>query len=68
MFRIKFCREIILKLLFAEDVTDSESLNSDAMLEIGKPFYKELTEAETNFVKKTIDTFEDNKNEIDSKT
>lgn len=67
MFRIKFCREIILKLLFAEDVINSEILNSDAMLETGKPFYKELTDAEADFVKTTINTFENNKNEIDSK-
>ncbi len=65
MFRIKFCREIILKLLFAEDVIGSESLESDYMLETGKPFYKELTEAEAKFVKETIDTLQNNKEKID---
>ncbi len=65
MFRIKFCREIILKLLFAEDVMGSEKLESDYMLETGKPFYKELTEAESKFVKETIDTLQNNKEKID---
>lgn len=66
MFRIKFCREIILKLLFAEDVMGSESLESDYMLDTGKPFYKELTKAETKFVKETIDTLQNNKETIDT--
>ena len=66
MFRIKFCREIILKLLFQEDVMDSDTLNSNYMLETGKPFYKELTEVEQKFVKTIIDTLENNKEIIDN--
>ncbi len=66
MFRIKFCREIILKLLFQEDIMDSDTLNSNYMLETGKPFYKELTEAEQKFVKTIIDTLENNKEIIDN--
>jgi len=43
----------------------SEKLESDYMLETGKPFYKELTEAESKFVKETIDTLQNNKEKID---
>lgn len=65
MFRIKFCREIVLKLLFQEDIMATESLNSEEMLKTGKPFYKELTEEESEYVKRTINTFENNKEKID---
>ena len=65
MFRIKFCREITLKLLFTEDVLGSESLDSEYMMKKGKPFFKGLTEAEAAFIKETIDTLQNNKDKID---
>jgi len=67
MFRIKFCREIILKLLFQADVMGQEVLDSSQMLEDGKSFYKGLTEVEADFIKTTIETFEKHKDEIDKK-
>lgn len=65
MFRIKFCREIVLKLLFQADVMRQEVLDSSQMLEDGKSFYKGLTEVEVDFIKATIETFEKHKDEID---
>jgi len=67
MFRIKFCREIVLKLLFQADIMGIDNCDSALMLEEGKPFFKGLTDDEANFVKRILDTFWDNKLEIDNK-
>mgnify|MGYP001555486633 CR=1 FL=1 len=65
MFRIKFCREILLKLLYQSDIMGTPELDSQMMLVEGKPFYKELTEAESEFIRTTIDTIRQNREKID---
>ncbi|MCI0471144.1 MAG: transcription antitermination factor NusB [Candidatus Aminicenantes bacterium] len=54
MFRVKYCREIILKLLYQIDVLGLHGEKVEDLLENNKNFFKDLTEIDIEFIVKII--------------
>ncbi len=54
MFRIKFTREIILKILFQLDLLNVENAEVDAVLENNFTFFKTVNSDEKEFITKVV--------------
>ena len=65
MFRIKFSREIILKLLYQIDILDQGTENLEAILQESTNFTKGLNDAEKQFVMKILEKVLTEKTKID---
>ena len=65
MFRIKYSREITLKLLYQIDLMELFEVESEKILELNSFFFKGLNDIEKDFILKIIDTLKSRKNEID---
>lgn len=65
MFRIKYSREIILKLLYQIDMMDMFDENTEKILENNSNFFKGINDIEKNFILKLLDIVLKNQKEID---
>ncbi len=65
MFRIKYSREAILKLLYQLDVLDLGGIGADELLERNLCFFKGLNTRERNFILKILDKVLTEKETID---
>ena len=65
MFRIKFCREITLKLLYQIDVLKLEATEVEKTAEINSIFLKGLREEEIDFIMKIINQVVTDRQAID---
>lgn len=54
MFRVKYCREIVLKLLYQVDVLGLHEEKVEELLEKNKNFFKDLTEKDIEFIVKIM--------------
>jgi N utilization substance protein B len=67
MFRVKYCREIILKLLYQVDVLGLNEEKVEELLERNKNFFKDLTEKDIEFIVKMMDHLQTGKESIDKR-
>lgn len=65
MFRIKYCRETILKLLYLEDALKTEEHNASALLTENIIFFKNLRPVEVEFITKVVEKVTSEKEHID---
>ncbi|MCK4837124.1 MAG: transcription antitermination factor NusB [Candidatus Aminicenantes bacterium] len=65
MFRIKYSREVILKLLYQIDVLELEGTVCETILEDNLIFFKGLNHDEKEFIKKIIQKVLSEKKQID---
>ncbi len=54
MFRIKYSREAVLKLLYLADVMETIDLSAQQLLENNGCFFNDLNDIETNFITKML--------------
>lgn len=66
MFRIKYCRETILKLLYLEDALKLENLDAPLLLTENIVFFKNLKPVETDFIIKMLEKVNHEKEHIDT--
>ena len=66
MFRVKYSREIILKLLYQIDVLGIEVSDSRAFLENNGNFFRGLNEREREFIVQILDSVIREKSDIDA--
>jgi N utilization substance protein B len=50
MFRVKYSREVILKLLYQIDVLKNFEIDPDSLLKINEHFFKDLNQIEVEFI------------------
>jgi N utilization substance protein B len=65
MFRVKYCRETTLKLLYLIDVLGLSGENPADILEKNKNFFKDLNSEEEEFIAGIIKKIEEEKEKID---
>lgn len=65
MFRIKFTREIILKILFQLDLLQVEKEDIESVLENNFTFFKTVNSEEKEFITKLVNRVVSDKDEID---
>lgn len=65
MFRIKFSREIVLKLLYQMDVSGLSGVAPEAILQSNLNFFKGINKVEQNFVLKIIAKVQEEQETID---
>lgn len=65
MFRIKYSREIILKILYEADVLNLEDIDAQALFDMNSDFFKGLNDTEKEFIYKVIQKILDEKSSID---
>lgn len=66
MFRIKYSREIALKLLYQIDILDLREFDVEAIIQNNLTFFKGINDFEKEFVVKIIKKFQQEKEKIDS--
>ena len=66
MFRIKYSREVALKLLYLIDVDQGDSADPRELLRENEAFFKGLNEVETEFILKILDRILASREEIDA--
>ncbi len=65
MFRIKYSREAVLKILYHVDVLGYKNLNAEEILDLDKDFFKGLNSKERNFILKVAQKVIDEREGID---
>ncbi len=67
MFRIRYCREIVLKLLFQVDILklDNQEVTAEQLLKNNRVFFNIITRMEKNFILKITQKVLDEKDLID---
>ncbi len=66
MFRIKYCREVALKMLYQLDVLHADEENRQRILQDNLAFFKGLNDRERKFVTDVVDKVHDEKEKIDN--
>lgn len=66
MFRVKYSRETILKLLYQIDVLGLNGKKVEDVLEVNKNFFKALNDEEREFIIKIINKIQSEKEHIDA--
>jgi len=66
MFRIKYSREVALKLLYLIDVNQGDDADPRELLRENEAFFKGLNDIETEFILKILDRILTSRNEIDA--
>lgn len=64
MFRVKYCREIILKLLYIADVQKLKNPSPGSLIEDNSCFFDHITSEEMDFIRKIIQRVFDYDREI----
>lgn len=67
MFRVKYSREIILKLLYQIDITDQFDISATEILENNNNFFKDINEVEMEFITDIINRIISDRESIDIK-
>ncbi len=67
MFRVKYSREVILKLLYLIDVLDQFETPPSEILENNNNFFKDINEIEKEFITDIITRILDDKENIDKR-
>ncbi|MGE5342482.1 MAG: transcription antitermination protein NusB [Candidatus Omnitrophota bacterium] len=67
MFRIKYCREITLKILYEVDLLCIDDMDAHQLLQLNTDFFKGLNSQERNFITKIIQKILDEKQLIDQR-
>ncbi len=67
MFRVKYSREVILKLLYQIDILKQFDSPVSEILENNKNFFRDLNEIEIEFITDIINRIISDKNSIDEK-
>ena len=67
MFRVKYSREVILKLLYQIDVLDQFESPPSEILENSSNFFKDINEIEKEFITDIITRIMDDKENIDNR-
>jgi N utilization substance protein B len=66
MFRIKYSREVVLKLLYQVDIMSLDNqFTAERLLRNNKNFFKGITRLEKNFILKIVQKVLDEKDKID---
>ena len=65
MFRIKYSREILLKLFYLVDVMDPKDITPDRIIDDNSPFYPGVNRKERVFIKQLLDKVIYDREEID---
>lgn len=65
MFRIKYSREAVLKLLYQADVLGGDVLNAEELLECNNAFLRNLNTMEQDFILRIVQKVLDEKEAID---
>lgn len=65
MFRIKYSREVALKLLYLIDANHCEAADPDELLDENSVFFKGLNEVESGFVRRILEQVLSAREEID---
>ncbi|MCP5050255.1 MAG: transcription antitermination factor NusB [bacterium] len=65
MFRIKYSREAVLKLLYLTDVLEKEDLPAHQLLENNLCFFDDVNQIETDFILKILEKIIEKGEEID---
>jgi N utilization substance protein B len=65
MFRIKFSREVVLKLLYQMDVSGLTGIAPEAILQSNLNFFKGINEVEKDFVLKIVAKVQEEQESID---
>ena len=65
MFRIKYSREVVLKLLYQIDVLELQVTGCDTILEDNLNFFRGLNQSEKDFITKIIQRILSEKEKID---
>ncbi|MBN2400196.1 MAG: transcription antitermination factor NusB [Candidatus Aminicenantes bacterium] len=66
MFRIKYSREIILKILYQLDLLKCEAIQSDPLIEEYFKSFKRVNPDEENFIRRVVQIVLDDKARIDA--
>jgi len=67
MFRVKYSREVILKLLYQIDVTNQFDLHPDEIIKNNSNFFGEINEVELEFITDIITIILNDKETIDNR-
>lgn len=67
MFRVKYSREVILKLLYQIDVTNQFDVPPDEILKNNSNFFKDINEVEIEFITDIITRIINDKETIDKR-
>ena len=67
MFRVKYSREVILKLLYQIDVMDQFKTPVSEILEGSSNFFKDINEIEREFITDIINRIVENRDNIDER-
>jgi len=65
MFRIKYCREVVLKMLYQLDVLHPDEEERQRILQDNLDFFKGLNPRERKFVMDLVDRVQEEKKKID---
>lgn len=65
MFRIKYSREAVLKILYVSDVLDLDSMSAEDLLDNHTNFFKSLNEKEREFILNVVGKVLDDQEAID---
>jgi N utilization substance protein B len=65
MFRIKYSREVVLKILYLADVLELEETSAEKLLHDNIELFKSLNETEEHFIVKVLQKVIDEKDAID---
>ena len=65
MFRIKYCREVVLKMLYQLDVLNPDEEERARILQDNLDFFKGLNPRERKFVMDMVDRVQEEKKKID---
>lgn len=65
MFRVKYCREVALKLLYQTDILGLNSSQVDDLLNENRNFFKSLNDEEREFISKILRLALEQKEAID---
>ncbi len=67
MFRIKYCREVILKLMYQIDTMDQYDISVEELIKKNNHFFKEINDTEFDFISNIINKIIQDKGSIDDK-
>ena len=67
MFRVKYSREVILKLLYQIDVTGNFEVSPGDLISLNGHFFKDLNQTETDFITEIIAMILEEKDSLDKK-
>lgn len=65
MFRIKYSREIVLKLLYLADMVGAKDADANDLLDDNQNFFKSINDKEREFITRILDKIKQEREKID---